>query len=122
MLEAATRYSLLAFGTPGFAPDEHLSGTQPTSGVAMSQITQSDVKNHPPPRFHTKIHLCDPVSKTDAAPCSGAEPNAIKSDPAIFAQDFVPEHSSSVAAVASADPVTGTIRIHVTSPSKSAQA
>ena len=28
MLETATRFSLLAFGTPGFAPDEHLSGTQ----------------------------------------------------------------------------------------------
>src|SRR5208283_2272603 len=30
MLETATRFSLLASGIPGFAPDEHLSGTQPS--------------------------------------------------------------------------------------------
>jgi hypothetical protein len=29
MLETVARFSLLAFGIPGFAPDEHVSGTQP---------------------------------------------------------------------------------------------
>jgi hypothetical protein len=29
MLEAAARFSLLAFGIPGFAPDEHLPVKQP---------------------------------------------------------------------------------------------
>jgi hypothetical protein len=94
----------------------------PTTGVAMSQITQSDEKNHLPPRFHTKIHLCDPISKDDAAACSVPEANATKADPAIFAQDLVAEHSLSGTVVASADPVTGSMRIHALMPSKSAQA
>ena len=88
----------------------------------MSQIRQSDVKNHLSPRFHTKIHLCDPVSNADATACSVPEPDAIKFDPAVFAKDFVAEHSLSGTAVGPADPVTGSIRIHVPMPSKSAQA
>jgi hypothetical protein len=94
----------------------------PTTGAAMSQISQSDLKNPPPPRFHTKIHLCDPVSKADATADSAPEPDAMKADPAIFAEDFVAEHSLSGAAVAPAEPITGSIRIHVPMPSKSAQA
>jgi hypothetical protein len=88
----------------------------------MSQIRQSDAKDHLPPRFHTKIHLCDPVSQPDATGYSVPEPDAIKADPSAFARDFVAEHSSSGAAVAAADPVTGSIRIHVAMASKNAQA
>jgi hypothetical protein len=88
----------------------------------MSQIRQSDVKNNLSPRFHTKIHLCDPVSQPDATGYSVAEPNPIKAGPATFAQDFVAEHSSSGAAVAPFDPVTGSIGIHVAKTSNSAQA
>jgi hypothetical protein len=94
----------------------------PTIGVAMSQISQSDEKTHLPPHFHTKIHLCDPISRDDAAAWSIPEPDATKADPAIFAQDFVAEHSLSGTAVAPADPVTGSMRIHALMPSKSAQA
>jgi len=93
-----------------------------TTGVAVSQIIQSDAKNPLPPRFHTKIHLCDPVSNADAAACSVPEPDATKARPAIFAKDYVAEHSFSGAAAAPADPVTGSIRIHVQAQSKSAQA
>jgi hypothetical protein len=87
----------------------------------MSQIRQSDVTHHLPPRFHTKIHLCDPVSQPDATGYPVPEPDAIKADQstfATFAQDFVAEHSSSGAA----DPVAGSIRIHVATASKNAQA
>ncbi len=89
----------------------------------MSQIGQSDgKKNHLPPRFHTKIHLCDPVSQPDATGYSESEPDAIKADPSIFAQDFIVEHSSSGAAVAPGDPVSDSIRPHVATASKNAQA
>jgi hypothetical protein len=88
----------------------------------MSQIGQSDVKNHLPPRFHTKIHLCDPVSQPDATGYSEPEPDAIKADSSTFARDFVAEHSSPVAAAAAGDWVTGSIRIHVATASKNAQA
>jgi hypothetical protein len=90
----------------------------------MSQFRQSDAKNHLPPRFHTKMHLCDPVSQPDATGYSVPEPEAIKADlikavTSTLARDFVAEHSSSGAA---ADPVNGSIRIHVAMASKNAQA
>jgi len=93
----------------------------------MSQIRQSDANNHLPPRFHTKIHLCDPVTQPDATGYSEPEPDAIKSEPikgdsSTFARDFVAEHSSPVAAAAAGDCVTGSIRIHVAIASKNAQA
>jgi hypothetical protein len=93
-----------------------------TTGVAMSQIRQSDVKNHLSPRFRTKIHLCDPVSQPDATGFSVPELDAIQATPPTFAQDFVAEHSLSGAAIAPADPVTGSIRLHVHTASKSTQA
>ena len=88
----------------------------------MSQIRQSDVKNHLSPRFRTKIHLCDPVSQPDATGYSVPEPDAIEADPSTFAQDFMAEHSISVAGVAPVDAVTGSIQIHVAPASKSARA
>jgi hypothetical protein len=92
------------------------------TGVAMSQIRQSDVKNQPSPRFHTKIHLCDPVSQPDATGYSVPETDAIKADSSTFAQDFVAEHSAPGTAAAPVDPVTGSICLHVTTASKSSQA
>lgn len=88
----------------------------------MSQIRQSDVKNHLSPRFRTKIHLCDPVSQPDATGYSVPEPDPIKATPSAFTQDFVAEHSLSGAAVAPADPVSGSSRLHVPTASKSARA
>jgi hypothetical protein len=88
----------------------------------MSQIRQSDVKNHLSPRFRTKIHLCDPASPPDATGHSAPEPGAIQANSSNFAQDFVAEHSAPGAAVAPLDPVTGPIRPHVVMASKSAQA
>jgi hypothetical protein len=80
------------------------------------------VKDQLSPRFHTKIHLCDPVSQPDASGYSAPEPDAINANPSTFVQDFVAEHSSSGAAVAPADPVIGSIRLLVPTASKSAQA
>ena len=49
---------LLAFGTPGFAPDERLSSTQLTVQElpAMSLIKKSDVKNHLSARRRSRMH------------------------------------------------------------------
>jgi hypothetical protein len=88
----------------------------------MSEISQSDGKNHLSPRFHTKIHLCDPVSQPDATGCSVPKPDAVKADPSTFAQDFVAEHSLSGAATAPANPIIGSIRLLVPTASKRAQA
>jgi hypothetical protein len=63
----------------------------------MSLIKRSDVKNHPSPSHRTKIHLCPPLSEPDATGCSVAEPDASEADPSGFAEDFVAEHSSSIA-------------------------
>jgi hypothetical protein len=88
----------------------------------MSQIRQSDVKNHLSPGFRTKIHLCDPVSQPDATGYSVPEPEAVKADPSAFAMDFVAEHSLSGAAAAPADPAAGSIPLLVPPASKRAQA
>jgi len=88
----------------------------------MSQIRQSDVKNHLSPRFRTKIHLCDPASQPDATGYSVAEPDAIKTDPSTFAQDFVAEHSLSGAAAAPGDHLPGSFRPEAPAVSKSARA
>ena len=40
----------------------------------MSNIKQSDVKNHLSPRFNPKIHLCQPESEPDATGFSEEEP------------------------------------------------
>jgi hypothetical protein len=88
----------------------------------MSQIRQSDVKNHLSPRFRTKIHLCDPVSPPDATGNSVPEPDAIQANSSSFAQDFVAEHSSSGAAVAPGDHLPGSFRPEAPAVPKSAQA
>ena len=122
ILEAATRFP---FSPPAFQDSLKTSIFQVhnrTTGVAMSQIRQSDVKNHLSPRFHTKIHLCDPVSQPDATGYSAPEPDAIQADPSIFARDFIAEHSFSGAAAAPADAVAGSIRLHLPTASKSTQA
>jgi hypothetical protein len=93
-----------------------------TTGATMSLIKQSDVKNHLSPQFRTKIHLCEPASQPDATGSSVPEPDAIKADSSSFAQDFVAEHSSSVAAVPAADPVTGCVGPPAAAASKSARA
>ena len=93
-----------------------------TTGVAMSQIGQSDVTNYLSPRLRTKIHLCDPVSRPDSTGCSAPGPDAIKADPSAFAQDFVAEHSLSGIAAAPINAVADSIRLHVPAASKSTQA
>ena len=88
----------------------------------MSQISQSDVKDHLSLRFRTKIHLCDPVSQPDATGYSVPETDDIKAAPSTFAQDFVVEHSLSGATTAPVDRVAGSIRLLVPTPSESPQA
>src|SRR5579863_4932366 len=64
----------LAFGNPGFASDEHRSSTQPVfSGVAMSPLNKSDVKNHLSvyDRNGKRLHAVPSVA--DATGFSGAE-------------------------------------------------
>jgi hypothetical protein len=75
----------------------------------VSTIKKSDVKNHLSPGFRTKIHVCPTVSQPYATDYSVAEPGAVQAGPSDFAKDFLAEHSSSGAAVATAKPVTGSI-------------
>jgi hypothetical protein len=88
----------------------------------VSLKKQSDVKNHLSPRFRTQIHLCEPVSQPDATGFSETEPEAIKTEPSIFAEDFVAEHSTSVSAAAPADGVTVSSGPQAVTNQKSAQA
>jgi len=88
----------------------------------MSQIRQSDVKNHLSPRFRTKIHLCDPASQPDATGYSVPEPDAIKGAPLTFVQDFVAEHSSPSITAAPGDHFPGSFRPEAPAVSKSARA
>jgi hypothetical protein len=74
MLEVAVLSPLLAFGIPGFAPDEHFSSTQPFDwNCPMSFDKQSDVKNHLSHRSRSPIHLIEPMSQPDATSVSGVE-------------------------------------------------
>ncbi len=87
----------------------------------MSLIKKSDVKNHLSPRFRTKIHLCPPVSQPDATGFSVAEPDAIKANPSIFAEDFVAEHSSPGTDLAQGNPLIGSLGPQAPAVSKSVQ-
>jgi len=93
-----------------------------TTGAVMSNIRQSDVKNHLSPRFRTKIHLCEPASQPDATGFSGTEPEATNAEPSIFAKDFVVDHSLSGVAVTPVLPVAVSVRPEAASDSKRAQA
>ena len=88
----------------------------------MSQIRQSDVKNHLSPRFRTKIHLCDPITQPDATGHSVPEADAIQANSSTFAQDFVAEHSSPSVTAAPGDHLPGSFRPEAPAVSKSAQA
>lgn len=70
----------------------------------MSIVKKSDVKNHLSLRYRTQIHLCRPDSQPDATGYSAAESSAVQSNPSIFTEDFVGEHSSSGKSVA---PISG---------------
>jgi hypothetical protein len=94
MLEMAVRFSLLAFSTPGFASDEHLSGTQPHTGAAMSLMKQSDVKDDLSPGDRSKIHLCESMSLPDATGYSMAEPNATEASLSVFTRNYSVEHTN----------------------------
>ena len=88
----------------------------------MSQIRQSDVKDHLSSRLRTKIRLCYPVGQPDATGCSVPEPAAIKGDPLTFAQDFVAEHSSPGETAVPGDHLPGSFRPEAPAVSKSARA
>lgn len=71
--ENTSRCPFLAFGIAGLAPDERPPSKR-TTGAVMSNIRQSDVKNHLSPRFRAKIHLCQPESQPDATGFPYEEP------------------------------------------------
>jgi hypothetical protein len=121
MLEVVVRFPLLAFGTPGFAPDEHFSSTQPTDWSAMSLARKSDVKSHLSLRYRTETFLSAPADQSDAASDCLAEPGAINANSSDFAEDFVAEHSSPAVVAAPADPVADSTRLPAPTASKSAQ-
>jgi hypothetical protein len=100
MLEIATRFSLLAFGTPGFAPDEHLSGTQPNH---WSRHEPHQAKRCEEPPVSALPHENTSVRPRKPARCNRllrARTGRNQANPSNFAKDFVAEHSSSGVAVA----------------------
>jgi hypothetical protein len=88
----------------------------------MSNIRQSDVKNHLSARVRTKIHLCEPMSQPDATGFSGIEPQATKAETSAFADDFVVEHSSLGSIPVPDDRASDSVRPLAGSGSKRAQA
>jgi len=88
----------------------------------MSPLKRSDVQNHLHPPFFTKIHLVQPESQPDATGFSVAESGAINTNPSGIVQDFLADHSSSPAALAPADHVTGSGSSQASAGSKSAKA
>jgi hypothetical protein len=87
----------------------------------MSNIKQSDVKNHLSPQFRTKIHLCQPESPPAANGHSVAEPDAIEASPSSFTEDFVREHSVSADALVQGNLVICSVAPQAPTASKSVQ-
>jgi hypothetical protein len=75
----------------------------------MSAINRSEVKNHLHSPFLARIHLVQPESQSDATGFSAVEPDAVKADPSVLAEDFVAEHSSPGVAVTPTNQATVSI-------------
>jgi hypothetical protein len=95
-----SRDSILAFGNPGFASDEHraVQARNRKTGAAMPLIKKVDVKNYLATRrqrahrrFLTSVPDATGTSETDMG---STEPDIQKSEPPVFAEDFFAEHSS----------------------------
>ena len=106
MLEIAARFPFLAFGTPGFAPDEHLSGTQPNH---WSRHEPHQAKRCEEPPVSALPHKSAILRARKPARCNWllAWPKRTQSKQIhrILLRISSAEHSSSGAAVAPADPV-----------------
>jgi hypothetical protein len=103
--QSSSRDSILAFGNPGFASDEHRTVQAPncTTGVAMTLIKKIDVKNYLANRPHKRVRPAPSTSLPDATGISGPDPgltgsNLLRPNPSEFAKDFLAEHSADRAA------------------------
>ena len=100
MLELAVRFPFLAFGTPGFASDEHLPGTQPNDWSRHEPHQEKRCKE--PPVFPLP-HPDPSVPAGKPARCNRLLRRRIRSSPiesspigsSDFCEDFVAEHSFS---------------------------
>ena len=88
----------------------------------MSAINRSDVKSHLHSSFLARIHLVQPESQPDATGFSAVEPDAVKADLSVFAEDFVTEHSSPSVAVTPTNQATVSIGPQALPASRSAKA
>jgi hypothetical protein len=114
-----------SFSPPAFSASLQTSIFQArnrTTGAAVSNISQSDVKSHLSLRFPVKIHLCEPLSQPNAMGFSVAEPETMNANRLNFAEDFIAEHSFMGTVVTPAGQVSNSIRSQAASMSKSAQA
>ena len=71
----------------------------------MSNIKQSDVKNHLSPRFNPKIHLCPPESEPDATGFSEEEPAGAEAN-----KNDSTENPLSVSSAGGREPMAGVAR------------
>ena len=95
----SSKDSILAFGNPDFASDEHraVQARNCSAGAAMPLIKKIDVKNYLATR-RQRAHRGLSASVPDATGTSetGAgsiRPDLSREEPAIFAEDFFEEHS-----------------------------
>ena len=88
----------------------------------MSPIKRNDMKSHVHSPLLTRIHLVQPESQPDATGFSGSDPETTNASPSGFAQDYLADHSSSPAALAPTDQVTGSGGSQAPVGSKSAKA
>jgi hypothetical protein len=66
----------------------------------MPLIKKRDVKNYFAARRRARTHPLAPASQPDPTGFSGPETGAVPADPAVFAKDFLGEHSSPAKSIA----------------------
>ena len=74
-----------------------------TTGIEMSLIKKSDVKNHTSARRRNGPRLPYPVTKRDAAAVSKIEPHDTEPKAPAFAEDFSVEHSHAGVSIVSVE-------------------
>ncbi len=132
---SSSRDSILAFGNPGSASDEHrtVQARNCATGIAMPLIKKIDVENYRATRSHKGVRPDTSARLPDASGISSSgsgatatapdptKPNLLRPSPSGFAKDFLAEHSFSEMAVFSANHPADSAGSQAPATSKSAQ-
>jgi hypothetical protein len=124
----SSKDSILAFGNPDFASDEHraVQACNRKTGAAMPLIKRADVRNYLATRrqrAHRRLSTSVPVpTGTSENGAVSTRPDFSRSEPAIFAEDFFAEHSPAITAYSLAKHAADPGSSQALATSKSAQA